>query len=318
MLMLVEKPVDCVQEWGEGMGAVYAVVNQKGGVGKTTTAVNLAACAALDGQTVLLIDLDAQGNATSGVGVDRLNLSGSVYDVIMASDPTEAAHTLSELVFETQVGGLFVCPATIDLAAADLSLANAIARELRLRQGLAGVKDQYDLIVVDTAPSLGILTINALAAAERVLVPIQCEYYALEGLSQLLQVIELVRAQLNPALRMAGAVLTMFDPRTRLSFEVAEEVRRSFPGHVFETAIPRNVRLAEAPSYGLPVVVYDKGCAGAQAYWQLYAEVFIDEETRARSGAVGTDLGDQDADASGDADTAGPSGAQSLPPESIY
>lgn len=296
---------------------MYAVVNQKGGVGKTTTAVNLAACAALDGRTVLVVDLDAQGNATSGLGVDRLNVKGSVFDVIMAADPAEAAQLLSDIVVETQIAGLFVCPATIDLAAADLSLANAIARELRLRQSLAKVKECYDLIVVDTAPSLGILTINALAAANQVLVPIQCEYYALEGLSQLLQVIELVKGQLNPSLRVAGAVLTMFDSRTRLSFEVVEEVRRGFPGHVFETMIPRNVRLAEAPSYGMPVVVYDRGCAGAQAYWQLYAEVFVDEEARTRPGIVRADSGYEGADAGGDADTSGPSGAESIPPTGI-
>jgi chromosome partitioning protein len=316
--ILVEKVVDCVQEWGERMGAVYAVVNQKGGVGKTTTAVNLAACAALDGRMVLLVDLDAQGNATSGLGIDRLSVSGSVFDVIMAADPTEATQLLSEIVVQTQVPCLFVCPATIDLAAADLSLANAIARELRLRQGLAEARNRYDLIIVDTGPSLGILTINALAAAEAVLVPIQCEYYALEGLSQLLQVIELVKAQLNPGLRMAGAVLTMFDSRTRLSFDVVEEVRRSFPGHVFETMIPRNVRLAEAPSYGVPVVIYDRGCAGAQAYWQLYAEVFVDEEPRTRSGAVGTDIGQQNSDTGGDADTGGPPGAESVPPAGVF
>jgi chromosome partitioning protein len=256
------------------MARVYCVVNQKGGVGKTTTAVNLAACAALDGRPTLLVDLDAQGNATSGLGIDRSALQACVYDVLMGGSAAGGGVQLSEVIVPTVVAGLELVPATINLAAADLSLASAMARELRLRTALEGVGDRYGLIIIDTGPSLNILTINALVAADEVIVPIQCEYYALEGISQLLNVIELVRAQLNEGLEVAGAVLTMFDARTRLSVEVAEEVRANFPGRVFRTVIPRNVRLAEAPSHGLPVVLYAPSSPGARAYTELYREVF--------------------------------------------
>jgi len=288
------------------MGSIYAIVNQKGGVGKTTTAINLAACAALDGKRVLLVDLDAQGNATSGAGVDRAVLTASMFDVMTASDPAESAEVLHHIITSTKVSGLDVAPATIDLAGSDLSLANAIAREMRLARALANVRAEYDITIIDTGPSLGILTINALAAADRVLVPIQCEYYALEGLSQLLQVIDLVRSQLNPDLRLAGAVLTMFDARTRLSLEVAEEVRANFPGRVFSRVIPRNVRLAEAPSYGQPVVVYDPTCAGAQAYQQAYEEVFADEGARTGARTVGVDIVNADAQPGDSAGSGGP------------
>ncbi len=287
------------------MGDVYAVVNQKGGVGKTTTAINVAACAALDGKRVLLVDLDAQGNATSGAGVDRSALTASMFDVMTASDPGESAELLHHIIAPTNVVGLDVAPATIDLAGSDLSLANSIAREMRLARALAEVRVEYDITIIDTGPSLGILTINALAASDWVIVPIQCEYYALEGLSQLLQVIDLVRSQLNPDLRLAGAILTMFDARTRLSFEVAEEVRSNFPGRVYDRLIPRNVRLAEAPSYGQPVVVYDPTCAGAQAYQQVYEEVFADESTRTGARPVGVDIVHEDAESG---DTAGGGG----------
>ncbi len=261
---------------------VLAVVNQKGGVGKTTTAVNLAACAALSGRRVLVVDADPQGNATSGLGIDRAALEACLYDVLVASDG--AGPRLSEIIQPSCVEGLDVAPATIDLAGADLALANAIARELRLRRALEELLGDYDIVIIDTAPSLGILTVNALAAAKAALIPIQCEYYALEGLSQLLQVITLVSGQINPELRIAGAVLTMYDARTRLAAEVAEEVRRNFPGRVYGAVIPRNVRVAEAPSHGLPVVVYDPGSAGAEAYWRLYREVFEDAQAGAGQG----------------------------------
>ncbi len=272
------------------MNSVYAIVNQKGGVGKTTTAVNLAACAALASRKTLLIDLDAQANATSGLGIDPSGLERCVYDVLLPPEAGTDAVQMADVIIETAVEGLFLAPATIDLAAADISLANAIARELRLQRSLSPIAAQYDLILIDTGPSLGILTINSLSAASQVIIPIQCEYYALEGLSQLLEVIALVQRELNPGLRIAGAVLTMYDARTRLAADVAREVRENFPGRVFETVIPRNVRLAEAPSYGMPVVLYDPSCPGAQAYLRLYEEVFGDEAPRIGQGAVGADF----------------------------
>lgn len=255
------------------MGGVYAVVNQKGGVGKTTTAVNLAACAALDGGKVLLVDLDAQGNATSGLGIERSTVSGSMFDVVTAADPADGARTLEDIIVNTEIAGLSVCPANIDLAGADLSLANSIARELRLRKALVDARERYDLVLVDTGPSLGILTINALTAAEWVLVPIQCEYYALEGLSQLLRNVHLVAANLNSSLEVSTIVLTMYDARTRLAIEVANEVRTHFSDKVCKSVIPRSVRLSEAPSFGQPITVFDPTSRGAVAYRELAREV---------------------------------------------
>lgn len=262
------------------MQKAYAVVNQKGGVGKTTTAVNLAAAAARDGQKVLLVDTDPQGNATSGLGIDRSALDRCVYDLLV-DDDWSAGHSnaVDEIVVPTSVDDLWVLPATIDLAGADMALAAALSREMRLRQALAGQDGRYDLIIIDTAPSLGLLTVNSLAAANHVLIPIQCEYYALEGLSQLLRVVSLVQSQINPALTITGAILTMFDARTNLAHEVAEEVDRHFPGRVFETVIPRNIPLAEAPSYGVPALIYSPSSRGARAYQFLYEEVFVHAET---------------------------------------
>ncbi len=255
----------------------YVVVNQKGGVAKTTTVINLAACAAMDDQMVLVVDTDPQGNATSGLGVHRGQLEYCLYDLLTRPEG-QPSPAVDEVIVPTSTPNLDLLPATIDLAAAQLQLANAISRETRLRRVLEPIRQAYDLILVDTAPSLGLMTINSLAAVDQVLIPIQCEYYALEGLTQLLEIIHLVQADINPALTLAGAILTMYDARTRLAEEVAEEVRRNFPGRTFRAKIPRNVRLAEAPSYGLPAVLYDRHCSGSSAYFRLYWEVFGDAQ----------------------------------------
>ncbi len=257
------------------MARCYAVVNQKGGVAKTTSVINLGAVAALEGKSVLIVDADPQGNATSGLGVSRDEIEYCLYDLICKPDG-EAYPAVDEVICPTSTTGLDVLPATIDLAGAQMALANAISREMRLRRVLEPVRSAYDIILIDTAPSLGVLTINALAVADHVLIPMQCEYYAMEGLSQLLQIISMVQAEINPALMIKGALLTMYDARTNLAEEVAEEVRENFPGRTFRAKIPRNVRLAEAPSHGLPAVIYDKHCPGSAAYRRLYWEVFED------------------------------------------
>ena len=259
------------------MARIYTVVNQKGGVAKTTTVINLAAVAALEGKSVLVVDADAQGNATSGLGIDRDDIDHCLYDLLVRADGASGPAT-DQVIRSTSVRNLDVLPATINLAGASLALASVIARERRLARVLAPVRDAYDIIMIDTAPSLGLLTINALAAAERVLIPIQCEYYALEGVSQLLEIIAMVQAEINPALTFAGAILTMYDSRTNLAEEVADEVRRHFPDRTFRAKVPRNVRLAEAPSQGLPGVIYDKHCPGSAAYRRLYWEVFEDAQ----------------------------------------
>jgi chromosome partitioning protein len=251
----------------------YAVVNQKGGVAKTTTVVNLGAVAALEGSSVLIVDADAQGNATSGLGIMRDEIDYCLYDLIA---PSEGGPGIDEVILPTSTPGLDILPATLDLAGAQMVLANAIARDLRVRRALEPVQGAYDIILIDTAPSLGLLTVNALAAADRVLIPMQCEYYAMEGLSQLLRIIAMVQAEINPSLTIAGAVLTMYDARTNLAEDVAQEVRENFPGRTYQAKVPRNVRLAEAPSHGLPAVVYDKHCPGSAAYRRLYWEVFED------------------------------------------
>jgi chromosome partitioning protein len=256
------------------MGALYVVVNQKGGVGKTTTAVNVAAAIALADRRVLLVDVDPQGNATSGVGIEKSKLPSSIYQVLVDDLPVE------EVVVRTSIQGLDIVPSTLDLAGAEIELMTRISREQVLKHALEPLKDRYDYIFVDTPPSLGLLTINCLTACEKAIVPIQCEYYALEGISQLMRTIDLVRRRLNPNLRIDHVLLTMKDPRLRLAQQVEEEVRGYFGGIVSPVVIPRNVRLSEAPSFGLPVVVYDPKSRGAEAYRQFALEVMGDDAQR--------------------------------------
>ncbi len=249
------------------MVRVTACTNQKGGVGKTTTVINLAAYLALSGTRTLVIDLDPQGNATSGLGVDRRTVDRSSYDALVDRVP------LSGLVVETPVEGLHLVPSTTALSGAEVELVGASARERRLAAGLAELNGQYERILIDCPPSLGLLTLNALTAADGVLIPIQTEYYALEGLSQLVNTIRRVREGLNPRLEIEGVVLTMYDARTNLSAQVASEVRRHMNGTVYETVVPRSIRLSEAPSHGLPIALYDPKSRGAHAYSALAGEV---------------------------------------------
>ena len=247
------------------MGKIIAVVNQKGGVGKTTTAVNLTAALTEAGKRVLLCDFDPQANATSGLGLDKRKLRYSVYDVVINGVPAKDA------IVPTKYGD--VLPSTADLAGAGVELVTMESPNYRLKNALDTVKDQYDLIFIDCPPSLELLTLNSLCAADGIMVPVQCEYYALEGLTDLMTTLRMVKKRLNPKLEIFGVALTMFDGRTNFSTQVAQEVRRHFPGKVYATVVPRNVRLAEAPSHGLPVMAYDRISRGSVAYKALAAEV---------------------------------------------
>ena len=250
------------------MARSLAIVNQKGGVGKTTTAVNLAAGLALAERPTLLVDLDPQGNATTGLGVQKAGLHPTVYHVLLGGEPVDKA------IRDTVVPGLKLLPADIDLVGAEIELVGGSRREHRLRDALEAASAAFDYIVIDCPPSLGLLTINALVAADRVLVPLQCEFYALEGLAHLLKkTVKLVRDKLNPGLDLLGILLTMFDGRTSLTLQIREEVNRYFPGQVFDTVIPRNVRLTEAPSHGRPVMLHDLKSSGSVAYLELTREV---------------------------------------------
>lgn len=249
------------------MGRVICVANQKGGVGKTTTSVNLATSLALAGQRVLLLDLDPQGSASSGLGVRELEGLPTTYDVIMGE------RSVPEAIIGTQITNLSLLPAHRDLVGAEVELVSVIGREFRLAEALKAVRDQFDFVVIDCPPSLGLLTVNGLSAADAVLIPLQCEYYALEGLSALLDTVELIRARLNPSLAIDGILLTMFDTRNSLSHQVSDEVRRHFPERVYRTVIPRNVRLSESPSHGIPAALYDPASKGAQAYIDLAREL---------------------------------------------
>ena len=249
------------------MGKVIAITNQKGGVGKTTTSVNLSACIANSGKKVLLIDMDPQGNASSGLGIDKDSLELCIYDVLING------MTMNDVIVPTALKKLKIAPASIDLAGAGVELVNSPKREHILKKALKEIRDDYDFIFIDCPPSLNLLTLNALTAADGVLIPIQSEFYALEGVSQLINTVNLVKKSLNEKLEIEGVLLTMFDGRTNLSIQVADEVKKFFTTKVYKTIIPRNVRLSEAPSYGEPIIIYDPRSKGAEVYMKLAKEV---------------------------------------------
>ena len=256
------------------MSRIIAIANQKGGVGKTTTVINLSACLAEAGKKVLTVDMDPQGNASSGLGLDKNKLTNTAYDLIIGRCGIE------DCLYKSAAKGVTVLPATVHLAGAEVELLGTEGSQYILKENLAPVRDRYDYILIDCPPSLNILTVNAMSAADAVMVPIQCEYYALEGLSQLLYTVGLVKKSLNPALEVEGVVFTMYDARTNLSMQVVENVKTHLREKIFRTIIPRNVRLAEAPSHGLPINLYDPRSAGAESYRQLAAELIRYDASR--------------------------------------
>lgn len=254
------------------MGKVICIFNQKGGVGKTTTTVNLSAYIASMGKKILVVDIDPQGNTSSGLSINKDELEYSMYNVIMGLSPERA-------IINTGIDNLDIIPGTVELAGAEIELTSKASRETKVKEGLDKIKENYDYIFIDCPPSLGLLTINALTAADSVVIPIQCEFYALEGVGQLMKTIQLVKKGLNRNLEIQGVIMSMFDGRTNLSIEVVEEVKKYFKDKVYTTVIPRNVRLAEAPSHGVPIMLYDKFSRGAKAYEELAAEFLeYDEE----------------------------------------
>ncbi len=254
------------------MGKAIAIFNQKGGVGKTTTNINLAACLALKGKRVLIVDIDPQGNTTTGMGISKKELEYTSYNILVEKDVAP-----EKTILKTKVENLDIIPASVNLAGAEIEMVQVEGRELRLKKALDKIKGKYDYIFIDCPPSLGLLTINSLTAVDSVLIPIQCEFYALEGVSQLMSTIDLVKRSLNNKLEIQGVILSMFDGRTNLSVQVVEEVKKYFKDKVYTTVIPRNVRLAEAPSYGMPITEYDPASKGAEAYLE-FAEEFLELE----------------------------------------
>ena len=258
------------------MGKIIAIANQKGGVGKTTTAINLSTVLAKRNKKTLLVDTDPQGNATSGVGVEK-NLEKSIYNALIEDV------TIEEIIMKTTIKNLDLCPSNINLAGAEVELVSMMSRETRLKEKLDTIKEDYDFIIIDCPPSLGLITLNAFTASDSVLIPVQCEYYALEGLGQLLNTIKLVKKHLNKELEIEGALLTMFDTRTNLSKQVVSEVKKYFADKVYKTVIPRNIKLSEAPSYGMPITIYDPRSKGAKCYDKLGREVIkYNEEQKAK------------------------------------
>ena len=255
------------------MGKVIAIANQKGGVGKTTTAVNLAACLAKTGKKVLLVDIDPQGNSTSGLGIDKRRCEKTVYDCLINEEKME------NVSMNTDYENLSVCPSNLDLSGAEIELISVMGRENRLKESLLSAREIFDYIIIDAPPSLGLITINTLTAADSVIIPVQCEFYALEGVSQLIETIKRIKKALNPNLYIQGIVMTMYDARTNLAMQVVDEVKRFFPGKVYKTIIPRNVRISEAPGFGKPVIYYDESSKGAEAYTELALELIESVDT---------------------------------------